>query len=144
VQEEFRRNTRDGYSSKCDDEEDCDLNSKARKGKGNKFHSKFESKVKKLDLSKVKCFHCHEHRHLATNYSQKRKNKMVAGSATGEALVSQFELDFSLIACMDSSASRSVWYLYSGASYHMTGYKESFSDLDGKDLRMHIDMGDDG
>ena len=67
MQEEFRKNTRDGSSSKHDDEEDCALATKAKKGKGKKFHSKFESKGKKLDLSKVKCFHCHEHGHLATN-----------------------------------------------------------------------------
>jgi hypothetical protein len=68
VQEEFRRNTRDGSSSKHDDEEDCSFATKARRGKGEKFHSKSESKVKKLDLSKVKCFHCHEHGHLAANF----------------------------------------------------------------------------
>ena len=49
-----------------------------------------------------------------------------------------------LIACMDSSASRLVWYLDSGTSFHMTGDKESFIDLEEKDLRMHIEMGDDG
>jgi hypothetical protein len=144
VQEEFRRNTRDGSSSKHDDKEDCALTSKERKGKGKKFHSKSESKVKKLDLSKVKCFHCHEHGHLATNYLQKRKNKKVDGASTGEALVSQFELDFSLITCMASGALGSVWYLDSGASYHMMGDKESFSDLEEKDLRVHIEMGNDG
>jgi hypothetical protein len=37
-----------------------------------------------------------------------------------------------------------VWYLDSGASYHMTGDKEYFSDLEEKDIRMHIEMGDDG
>jgi hypothetical protein len=62
------------------------LASKERIGKGKKFHSKSESKVKKLDLSKVKCFHCHEHGHLATNYLQKKKNKKVVGVAAGEAL----------------------------------------------------------
>ena len=144
VQEEFRWNTRDGSSSKHDDEEDCALASKARKGKGKKFHSKSESKGKKLDFSKVKCFHCHEHGHLATNCPQKRKNKMVVGATTGEDRVSQFELDFSLIACMASSTSGSVWYLDSGASYHMTGDKESFSELEEKYFRMHIEMGDDG
>jgi hypothetical protein len=41
---------------------------------------------------------------------------MVVGAANGEALVSQFELGFSLIACMASSALGSVWYLDSGAS----------------------------
>jgi hypothetical protein len=69
---------------------------------------------------------------------------MIAGDETGEALVSQFELDFSLITCMDSSASGSEWYFDSGASFHMMGDKESFSDLEEKDLRMHIEMGDDG
>ena len=68
VQEEFRRNTRDGSSSKHDDEEDCAFSSKAKKGKGNKFHSKSESKGKKLDLSKVKCFHRHKNGHLMTNF----------------------------------------------------------------------------
>jgi hypothetical protein len=144
VQEEFRWNTRDGSSSKRDDEEDCSLNAKERKGKGKKFHSKSESKVKKLDLSKVKCFHCHEHGNRAANYLQKRKYKMIVGVANGEALVSQFELDFALITCMDSSASGSVWYLDSGASFNMTRDKESFIDLEEKDIRMHIEVGDDG
>jgi hypothetical protein len=144
VQEEFRRNTRDGSSSKHDDEEDCALFSKARKGKGKKFHSKFESKVKKQDLSKVKCFHYHKHGHLATNCLQKGKNKKVVGATTGEALASQFELDFSLIACMESSALGSVWYLDSGVSFHMTGDKEIFNDLEERDLKMHTEMGDDG
>jgi hypothetical protein len=45
---------------------------------------------------------------------------------------------------MASSASGSVWYLDTGASYHMTGDKESFNDLEEKDLRMHIEMGDNG
>ena len=84
VQEEFRWNTKDGSSSKHDDEEDCALAAKERKGKGKKFHSKFESKGKKLDFSKVKCFHCHEHGHLATNYLW-NKNKKVVGVSAGEA-----------------------------------------------------------
>ena len=57
VQEEIRRVTRDGSSSKNEDEENCALAAKARKGKGKKS-SKSEAKGKKHDLSKVKCFHC--------------------------------------------------------------------------------------
>ena len=38
----------------------------------------------------------------------------------------------------------SVWFLDSGASFHMTGDKDLFSDLDEKDLGVHIEMGDDG
>ena len=50
MQEEFRRNTRDGSSSKHDDEEDCTFAINVKKGKGNKFHSKYQSKGKKLDM----------------------------------------------------------------------------------------------
>ena len=61
-----------------------------------------------------------------------------------EALASQFELDFSLIACLVSSYMGLVSYLDSGASFHMMGDKELFSKLEEKDLQMHIEMGDDG
>ena len=38
----------------------------------------------------------------------------------------------------------SVWFLDSGASFHMTGDRDLFSDLEEKDLGVHIEMGDDG
>ena len=87
-----------------------------------------------MDFSKVKCFHYHEHGHLATNCPQKKKNKKVVGAAACEALTSQFELDSSLITCLVSTAMVSMWYLDSGASFDMTGDKELFSDLEEKDL----------
>ena len=37
-----------------------------------------------------------------------------------------------------------VWYLDSGASFHMIGDKILFSTLEEKDLKMRIEMGDDG
>ena len=67
VQEEIRRGTRDGSLSKNEDEENCALVAKARKGKGKKSSSKSGAEGKKQDLSKVKCFHCHEHGHFTTN-----------------------------------------------------------------------------
>ena len=45
---------------------------------------------------------------------------------------------------MVSSALGSMWHLDSGASFHMTGDKELFSNLEEKDLQMHIEMGNDG
>ena len=90
-----------------------------KKGKSKKA-SQSGAKGKKQDMSKVKCFHCHQHGHYATNCPQKKKNKQAAGSSAGEALASQFELDFSLIACLVSSVTGSVWFLDSGASFHMT------------------------
>ena len=92
----------------------------------------------------MKCFHCHDHGHYATNCPKKKKNKKAGRSADGEALASQFELDFSLIACLVSSVMGSVWFLDSSASFHMTGDRDLFSDLEDKDLGVHIEMGDDG
>ena len=59
MQEEFRQNTRNGSSYKNDDEEDFSLATKVKNGKGNKFHSKYESgnDGKKCDMSRVKCIH---------------------------------------------------------------------------------------
>eukprot|EP00253_Pinus_taeda_P025736 PITA_25736 len=143
VQEEIRRSTRDGSSSKGANEENCALAAKAKKWKSKKA-SQSGAKGKKQDMSKVKCFHCHQHGHYATNCPQKKKNKQAVGSAGGEALASQFELDLSLITCLVSSVMGSVWFLDSGASFHMTGDKDLLSDLEDKDLGVHIKMGDDG
>ncbi len=52
----------------------------------------------------------------------------------GEALASQFELDFTLFTCMVPSMVGSGWFLDSGASFHMTDDKNLFSTLEDKDL----------
>ena len=81
---------------------------------------------------KVKCFHYHELNHFATNFPLKKSKKKSSGGVAGEALAFQFELDFSLIACMVSSMMETVRYLDNGASFHMIGDKELFSDLEEK------------
>ena len=75
-----------------------------------------------------------------TNCPSKKSKK---GSSEGEALASQFEMDFTLIACMVSSMMGCVWYLDSGASFHMTDDKNLFNALEEKDLKMRVEMGDD-
>src|ERR1700755_3395342 len=105
MQEEIRRSTRDGSSSKNDDEENLALASKARKGKGKASHSKSNSSHgrKKVDKSKVRCFNCHKMGHYATNFPSKKSKNGSSKGSKGEALASQFEMDFTLIACMVSS-----------------------------------------
>eukprot|EP00253_Pinus_taeda_P021301 PITA_21301 len=105
MQEEIRRSTKDGSSSKHDDEENLALASKARKGKGKASHSKLSSSHggKRIDKSKVRCFNCHEVGHYATNCPLRKSKKGSSKGSDGEALASQFELDFTLIACMVSS-----------------------------------------
>ena len=77
MQEEIRRSTRDGSSSKDVDEENLAFASKARKGKGKDSHSKLNSshEGKKVDKSKVRCFSCHEMGHYVTNCPSKKSKK---------------------------------------------------------------------
>ena len=82
--------------------------------------------------------------HYATNYPQNNSKKGSSKGPDGEELDSQFELDFSLITCMVSSMVGCVWYLDSGASFHMSSDKNLFNTLEEKDLQMRIEMGDDG
>eukprot|EP00253_Pinus_taeda_P005132 PITA_05132 len=144
--EEIRRSTQDGSSSKNDDEENLALASKARKQKGKATHSKLNSSHggKKGDKSKVICFNCHEMGHYATNCPSKKSKKGSTKGWEGEALASQFKMEFTLITCMVSSMVGCSWYLDSGASFYMTDDKSLFNTLEEKDLKMHIEMGDDG
>ena len=141
MQEEIKRNTRYGTSSK-EVEEDFSLVSKAKKAKGKM--SQGEGSRKKMDLVKIKCFHCHEHGHYAKNFPQKKASKKEPTVAeAGEALASQFELDFTLIACMVGTSMGGMWYLDSGASFHMMGNRDIFSDFEEKYLKHSIEFGDD-
>ena len=130
VQEEFRQKTKDGSSSKSNDEEYFSLSDKANKAKGKKSRGE----VGKKDLSKIRCFHYHEHGHYATNFPQKKARKKEPAVVAGEALDSQFELDFNLIECMSNSIIGYMWYLDNVASFHMTGNRYLFNDLEEKNL----------
>lgn len=90
VQEEIRWNARDRTSSNDNDEDNCALDGKGNKGKGKKSKSKVESSQggKKKDLSRIKCFHCHEFRHYATKCPHKKANKKTARGAVGGSLAS--------------------------------------------------------
>ena len=85
---------------------------KAKKNKGGK---------KNLDMSKVKCFICHNQGHFASQCPDKNKNNtQMAGSAKVEEYSKNFEEDFCLIACMASTTSNNVQYVDNGASCPMT------------------------
>jgi len=146
MQEEIRSSTRDGSSSKNDDEENMTLVGKVRKGKGKASHSKLNSShgEKKVDNSKVRWLNYHEMGHYVAKFPSRKSKKGSSKGSEGEALASQFEMEFTLIASMVSLIVGCVWYLDSGASFHMTGDKSLFSTLEEKDFKMWIEMDDDG
>jgi len=97
-----------------------------------------------MDLTKVNCFHYHEHRNYAKNYPQKKASKKEPTVVVdGEALASQFKIYFTHIACMANAAMGGVWYLDSSASFHMMGNRDLFSDFEEKDLKQSIEFRDD-
>eukprot|EP00253_Pinus_taeda_P028635 PITA_28635 len=116
--EEIRWSTRDGSSSKHDDEENLFLATKGMKGKGKTSQSKSYQGGKKFDKSKVRCFHCHEVGHYATNCLRKKSKKDSSKQSDGE--------------------------LNSRASFHISCVKNLFSTLEEKDLQIWIEMDDDG
>jgi len=126
-------------SSKGKEEEKFSLVGKGKKGKGKKSQTKLESSQggKKNDFSKNKCFHCHDYRHYAMKCPEKKVRKMTLGGVAGEALASDFDTDFTLIACMSNTVMGSMWHLDTGAFFHMTGCGDFFSDLEEKDLYAH-------
>jgi len=77
MQEEIRKSTRDGSSSKNDDRENLALVSKVRKRKGKASHFKlnYSHGGKKSDMSKVGCFNCHKMGHFATTCPSKKSTK---------------------------------------------------------------------
>ena len=82
----------------------------------------------------MRCFHCHEVGHYAMNCPKKKSKKGFSKGFDGAALASQFMLDLSNITCLVSFMVGCVWYLDSGASFHMLGDKNPFIIMEEKDL----------
>lgn len=72
------------------EEEDLALVSKGMNTKGKKFQGEVDSiqEGKKKDLSKIKCFNCHEFEHYDTKCSHKKERKEPKITVTDEALAS--------------------------------------------------------
>jgi hypothetical protein len=84
------------------------------------------------DMSKVKCFACNQLGHYVDSVPTGRRRSRVVLQRTIEEdeFASQFERECSLIVCCSTIESpSSVWYIDSGASSHMSGVRENFTDL---------------
>lgn len=103
---------------------------KDRKSKENRS----QGEEGKREFSNIKCFNYHNYMHYAMKYPQKARNKEPVVAVASESLASQFELDFTLIACMAITVIGCMWYLNIGASFHITGNRDLFSDLEEKDI----------
>ncbi|XP_059068777.1 uncharacterized protein LOC131859222 [Cryptomeria japonica] len=101
---------------------------------------------KKKDLSKIKYFCFYHMGHYASQYPNK-KNKgksknQVATTIERDKFATRFENEFLLIVFLSSSIAKSVWYIDSAASCHMTGVREYFTKFEEKKLDFCIELGD--
>ena len=112
---------------------------------GGELSSKGEKKKK--DISKIKCRLCHQFRHYSTKFPNRKKGSKKDQVAVSFEIVefsSHFEKELSLVACMASSMTTSLWYVDNGASGHMTGKRNYFSKLSERGMQFDIEVGDDG
>jgi hypothetical protein len=119
-----------GSSSNVNDEENVALATKGKKKpkKGSKGGTKTKGEGKK-DMSKVNFFACHKFGHYVGQCPKKKKKQIVA-SKNVEKFSHIFEKEYSLLVCLSYRAtSTNIWYIDSGASYHMTGVCDYFIDL---------------
>jgi hypothetical protein len=101
---------------------------------------------KKCDMRKVECFSCHKPRHYSSQFPTKKKEKKNPQTTTPsdiDEFSSMFDEDFSLIACLSSSGTKAtgLWYIDSGVSYHLKGFREYFSNFIEDDMDFDIEMG---
>ena len=66
----------------------------------------------------------------------------MVGSAEVDEFSRNFDEEFCLIA-MKRTIGRSIWYIDSGASNHMTRQKRFFRDLQEGGKGIHVELGDD-
>eukprot|EP00253_Pinus_taeda_P007806 PITA_07806 len=129
------------------------------KGKGKQVNTQ-------KDYSKVKCWNCQKMGHYAVVCPEKKKKKgkdqSLAASAEIEDFAGRFDREFAFTMCESSSAgspaiqvqrehalpsisgaSSGIWYVDSGASRHMTGVREYFSELSESGTDVKVVLGDD-
>jgi hypothetical protein len=132
-----------------DGDENVALSAKSKKKtkKGPKGGDKQQQKggEQKKDMSKVKCFACHKMGYYVGQCPNKKKKQIgTAASAKVDEFTSQFEREYSLLVSLSTvETPSSVLYIDSGASSHMSGVREHFTDLTESRVNLEIVLGND-
>jgi hypothetical protein len=129
-----------------------------QKGSQRKSNTKGMFKGKSIDTSKIKCFSCNKLGHFAKYcwYRKKnpRKGKHHASTAEDDeskrkqkspSNEKETRKEYYLVSALSSSifTGPKTWLVDSGASKHMTGYKEILSDFKTTSFAEQVELGDD-
>lgn len=93
------------------------------KAKQNKSGEASSQSKKEKDVSKVKCFACHKFKPFSNQLLNKKNGKgktITAAIAQMEEMAEKFDKNSALVSCLSGTVTRSVWFMDSGASRHMT------------------------
>lgn len=156
IQEECRLEVR-GFGRKSHHEEDYVLTAHTSKRRGRKgnfkrnrdrnFDSAPESKKRK-DLSRVQCFRCDKFGHFARECPSGPKPQAAATNVENVSPrreSSENSEGFLFISALSGSIpiDSDTWLIDSGASSHITGYREHLPNLKEKDSHLQVIIGDD-
>jgi hypothetical protein len=100
----------------------------------------------KKDLSKIRCFECHDFGHYASQcpHRRGRGRRKQASTTEVDEVADRFQREILLVSSLSGTvSSRERWLVDSGASFHMTGARELFDTLTetGSDLCVELGMG---
>lgn len=95
-------------------------------------------------MRKVKCFACGKLGHYALQSPNKKgKKKGVTASAEVDEFTSRFDTKFALVLNLATHVtSFDVWFVDSGASFHMIGVRQHFMSLTKDDIDLEVELGD--
>jgi hypothetical protein len=94
-------------------------------------------------MCKVKCFAYNKMGHYVGQCpNRKKKQGGTTASAKEDEFTSQFEREMSFLVSLSTiETPSSVWYIDSGASNHMFGVREHFTDLTETGIKLEIVLG---
>jgi hypothetical protein len=134
------------------------LASHTKRGKRNRSFSKaFKDKKTsaasghehRKDISKIQCFRCDKYGHIVRDCPTKKKGRQHASTVDVDSEPHQRDEDikdqaiFFILALSGIVPTNSdIWLIDSGASRHMTGYREHLTDLIEKESCLHVVLGD--
>jgi hypothetical protein len=145
IQEEARLESRNGKQKGNSDENQA-LVAHTRKGRrgGSPEREVSPEPRRKKDLSKVKCFACHEYGHYASQCPQRRRGgrKQQASTTEVDEVADRLQREFLLVSALSGTVSGDgTWLVDSGASCHMTGARELFESFTETDSDMCVELG---
>jgi hypothetical protein len=106
------------------------------------------SHEQRKDISRIQCFRCDKYGHIARNCPTKKKGIQIASIVDVDLEPHQRDEDtkdesFFFISSFSGTipTDSDIWLIDSGASRHMTGYREHLTDLLEKECRLHVVLG---